>query len=614
MTHPRVKILSLFLGAASLASQLSGQVSPPAAANPNYEPALRVTTRSVVLDVIVSKDGKPVTGLKKDAFTVKESGKPQAISFFEESVPTPPQQSVQIPKMPTDVFTNFSPFPDPPAVNVLLLDSLNTTTEDQSWIHKAALQFLKTAKPGNRMAIFTMSLGLHFIQGFNDDPTVLMAALNTKRNNEVENTGAMKGESETTAQENLFGMMKAGSPDMIAALQHFIDENDLSRNTDRTLLTLENLQRLAAFLHGFPGRKNIIWFAEKPPGVFVTGSGGMGGVQSSNPALNQEVAQTLSMLAAARAALYPVDARGTSVNINYTAQNTIPGSTSVPSDVNGTDSAMLKQMNEEDMERNGDQENAQILAEESGGRAFANSNGLAQIVDKITASSSNFYTIAYTPTNKDMNGSFRKIEVKVSGGKYQLSYRRGYFAVDDALPGSSLEVRNEKVRKIAEVNPNAVDPLLPFMDLGMPQSQQVLYKLLVYPAVPAAQAAASGTPSALPAKDKTSYVVDFAVDASDLYLSPDKNGNHRDQLNTCLIVYDRYGNIVSRISYLIDLNFTPSAYGEVQKTGVQLHALLAVPTKGTYWLRTGVFDRGSRKVGTMEIPLSDVVPLQRAAK
>ena len=46
-----------------------------------------------------------------------------------------------------------------------------------------------------------------------------------------------------------------------------------------------------------------------------------------------------------------------------------------------------------------------------------------------------------------------------------------------------------------------------------------------------------------------------------------------------------------------------------QNTGVQLHSELAVP-KGNYWLRTGVYDQGSRKVGTMEIALSSVVPLQ----
>jgi len=583
------------------------------------QPELRVTSRSVVIDVIVNNNGKPVSGLKKDAFTVTESGKPQTVSFFEENAPTPPPQSVQIPKMPTDVFTNFSPFPNPPAVNVLLLDSLNTTTDNQSWVHKAALQYLKTAKPGNRMAIFTMGLGLHFIQGFNDDPAVLTAALNNKKNNEVSDVGAMKAKSQTVAEEELAAIMSSGgaAPGMIAALQSFIDENDLERNVDRTNLTLKNLQRLATFLQGFPGRKNIIWFAEKPPGVFVVGSGGSGGVQSGNPALKEQVAQTLAMLAAARAALYPVDARGTSVNNIYSAENNtkLAGI--------GPNSPTTEQMGEEDTERNGDQENAQIIADQSGGRAFANSNGLADIIDKITSTSSNFYTIAYTPTNTKMDGNFRKIEIKVSGAKYQLSYRRGYFAVDDVLPGSSLAVRNQELQKLNQKTPGAVDPLLPFMDLGMPQSQQVLYKLRIYPAPADAAAAVPNAtqstppnpqPDKSPDKNKIAYKIDFAINTSDLSLPPDPDGTHKGKVNITLLVYDRFGNIVNHQEHLVDLSFKPDVYAAVQKAGVQLHADLAVPAKGNYWLRTGILDRGSRKVGTMEIPLSSVVPLQQASK
>ncbi len=410
---------------------------------------------------------------------------------------------------------------------------------------------------------------------------------------------------------------------MIAALQGFINENALSRNVDRNHLTLENLQRLATFLQGFPGRKNIIWFSEKPPGVFVTGSGGMGGVQSSNPALKDEVGQTIAMLAAARAALYPVDARGTSVSGIYTAENTIPGSTSATSQLVGSGSAMLQQMNEEDMERNGDQENAQLMADQSGGRAFANSNGLADIIDKITSTSSNFYTIAYTPTNTKMDGNFRKIEIKVSGARYQLSYRRGYFAVDDALPGSSLMVRSKELQKLNQKTPGTIDPLLPFMDLGMPQSEQVLYKLRIYPASaesstaapnPAPNAPPKEQPDKSPDKSKTTYEIDFAVNTSDISFTPDPDGTHKGRLNITLVVYDRYGNIVNQESHLVDLNFPPDACAAVQKAGVQLHAQLAVPAKGNYWLRTGILDRGSHKVGTMEIPLSAVVPLQQAAK
>jgi VWFA-related protein len=581
----------------------------------NTEPELRVTARAVLVDVIVSDHGKPVTGLKKDAFIVTESGKPQTLSSFEESNPASPPKSVEIPKMPADVFTNFSPFPDPPAVNVLLLDTLNTRTENQSVVHKQALQFLKTAKPGNRMAIFTMGLGLHFIQGFNDDPTVLLAALNNKKNNEIQSSEMIKSQAENVNEQNLVGMMSAGvpyasaaPPDMIAALQNFINENDTARSADRIYVTLENLQRLAMFLQGFPGRKNIIWFAEKPPGLFITGNGGIGGIDTSNPAMGNEIARTLAMLAAARAAIYPVDSRGTSVNTIYTAENVISQANSTPQQMIGSGGAMLQQMNAEDQERNGDQLNAQIMADQSGGHAFANSNGLANIIQDISSSGSHFYTLSYTPTNPNMDGSFRSIEIKVAGAKYQLSYRRGYFAVDDALPGSSLLVRSQQMQKLEAKNPGTIDPLLPFMDLGMPQSQQVLYKLRIYPAPLDANA-----PPAKPQdKGKTPYKIDFAVDASDLHLAPEADGTRKDTLNVSLILYDRYGNIISREDHLLPLSFPPAAWTEIQNSGVQIHAKLAVP-KGNYWLRTGIFDHGSRKVGTMEIPLAAVVPLDQAA-
>ena len=202
-----------------------------------------------------------------------------------------------MPKLPPNTFTNLSPFPQPPAVNVLLLDSLNTRMENQSVVHSQVLKFLKSAKPGTRSAIFTMGLGLNFIQGFNDDPAVLAAALNNKKNNEVETSVMLKGQDESNAQQNVIGMMSAqapgggtvASPEMIGALQNFLNENDTSRSVHRDFVTLANVQRLAGFLQGFPGRKNIIWFAEKVPSVFLTGG------KTGDPGVDDEIKRTLAM-------------------------------------------------------------------------------------------------------------------------------------------------------------------------------------------------------------------------------------------------------------------------------------------------------------------------------
>ena len=565
----------------ALAMSLLAQTATPDANTPVS--SLRINSRAVLVDVIVTNSsGRPILGLGKDAFTVTEQGKPQTISFFEENGTARPTQPVEMPKLPPDVFTNFSPFPQPPAVNVLLLDSLNTRMESQSYVHSQAMKFLKSAKPGTRSAIFTMGLALHFIQGFNDDPAVLAAALNNKKNIEVETPVMLKSQAEKNAQAIV-------PPDW----QRLFQENDESRTVDRELRTLANLQRLATFLQGFPGRKNIIWFAEKVPGGFVVENGQL----ISNPVIDDEMKKTYAMLGAARAAIYPVDARGTSNADLYTAENNPKSSEGMQEVATGPGG--------ESHERNSDQINEQLVAEQTGGRAFVNTNDLSGVIDTVTSNSAHFYTLSYVPTNAKMDGGWRKIEVKVAGGKYILSYRRGYFALDAGQPGG---VGNKKVRTLVASAKNAgpIDPLLPYMDLGMPQSDQILYKVRIVPST-----SAENEPDEK--KDKNHYKVDFAIDLKDLNLNLEADGLHKGTVNISLIVYDRYRNIISREDHLVALNIKPDVYTVFQNTGVQLHAELAVPS-GNLWLRTGVYDQGSRKVGTMEFALNSVVPLQVSIK
>jgi VWFA-related protein len=509
------------MGALALAQQPVSESAPPRS-------SLRITARAVLVDVIVTdSSGNPVTGLARDAFTASEQGRRQAISFFEEHG-SGPQMTAEMPKLPAGVFTNFSPFPQPPAVNVILLDSLNTRMENQSVVHSQAMKFLMSAKPGTRSAIFVMGLSLKFVQGFNDDPAVLAAALRNQKNNEVEDPVMLKSQAETNVQERVVAMGAAG-------LAHLFAEMDAANEEHRKLLTLANLQQLATFLQGFSGRKNIIWFAEKAPGVFnPVGTTG-------DPAIEDETKKTLAMLGAARAALYPVDARGTAVNAQYTAENN-------PVAVNTAGQAIAK----EDRERNTDQINAQILAEQSGGRAFANTNGLSEVLDKVTSESSHFYTLAYAPTNPNMDGGWRKIDVKVTGGRYSLSYRRGYFAVDTDHPGSTIRNQN---RNAAAQSDGVVDPLLPFMDLGMPQSQQILYEAKIQ-TVPVGDQVKPGDPKGAEAR----YTVDFAVDAKDLKLPQGPDGVRTGTLNISLIAYDRYGNVVSRKDHIVQLNVKPDVW------------------------------------------------------
>jgi hypothetical protein len=70
------------------------------------------------------------------------------------------------------------------------------------------------------------------------------------------------------------------------------------------------------------------------------------------------------------------------------------------------------------------------LAERTGGRAFYNRNDVLNSINKAIDDGSTYYTIGYYPDNKNWDGKFRKVELKVNRPGVKLRYRLGYFAND----------------------------------------------------------------------------------------------------------------------------------------------------------------------------------------
>jgi VWFA-related protein len=621
---------SFFLAVACVSIPAFSAAQNTASDDQSGSTTLHLTSRAVVLDVVVTdQHGKPVTGLQKDVFSVSEEGKPQSVSFFEEHNGASPAQArpLEFPALPQNVFTNFSPLPTPPAVNILLLDTLNTQLSDQMYVRQAAKKYLQTLKPGSRIAIFTLSMRLSFVQGFADDPAVLAAALGLSKYHNLESSPLLSSPGEQGAQGTLVnqmsdtvnagpgGLVSAASPAMIAAMQAFMQETQNAQLADREYRTLAALQDLAAYLGGFPGRKNLIWLSGSFPLNFfgITGSNFSGASTNTDARFDDEIKKTVDLLTVARVAVYPVNAQGNATQAFYGAENNPAKQGTVASQGIGFSGNIAK----EDKARDQSHLIMDQLAEETGGKAFKDTNDLAGVINNVVSTSGDFYSLSYTPTNENMNGAFRDIKVKLSGGNYTLSYRRGYFADDLDLPGSGQSTRymTEGGKKNAAPPPppsGPVDPLKPFMDLGMPQTEQILYKAFIQPLPANAPQSANPPPPSLKGP-LTRYGVNFAIDANDLALKADADGVRRGKVNVSLIVYDKYGQIITRKDYLVPLAIKPETYKGFQQTGVQLYSEVDVP-KGQYWLRTGVFDQATRKVGTMELSLNAVHAPDLAAK
>jgi VWFA-related protein len=74
----------------------------------------------------------------------------------------------------------------------------------------------------------------------------------------------------------------------------------------------------------------------------------------------------------------------------------------------------------------------QKLAQATGGRVIEVGNKqdkLKQAFDQIQNELRSQYNIGYTPTNNKLDGSYRKIQIKVKGGDYKVQARQGYYAI-----------------------------------------------------------------------------------------------------------------------------------------------------------------------------------------
>src|SRR5579863_8131496 len=128
-------------------------------------PPLQINVRNVLVDVVVTdKKGVAVPNLHKEDFEVLENGKPQAIEYFEPHFPSASAPAEPPTPLPPNTFTNVTAAPPNEAINILLMDALNTTIQDQSYVRQRIVKYLATLPPGLRLGVFLLGDRLRIIQ------------------------------------------------------------------------------------------------------------------------------------------------------------------------------------------------------------------------------------------------------------------------------------------------------------------------------------------------------------------------------------------------------------------------------------------------------------------
>jgi VWFA-related protein len=558
----------IFPVAISAQDASSGSPTPPGAQS-NPLPVFHATSRLVLLDVIVTDHhGHFVPGLQARDIAVLEDHKPQTISSFTlNTAPASPETHPPI-ELPPHQYTNFSfskPGGDPP-VTVVLLDMLNTSVIDQAYARTQMVRFLENLPPDRPVALFVLTSELRMIQGFSGDSgTIVAAAKNLLRYQSQLLSPEIQPESITATGPIDRGTARMGqslrltSQSLNQAIRNANVAQDSFQELQRMKLTLGALGALAQAVSGYPGRKNLIWLSADFPIAFGPDFARFGVFGNSISAVQRRqspqvrdvaaeappIQETAALLAAARMAVYPIDVRGQML----LPPGPNPRTTAVW-DTHDT-------MND--------------IARETGGHAFYGSNDVKDAMSRSVQQGAAYYTIAYTPTNHDWNGKYRKVEVKAATPGEELIYRRGYYALRE--------------RRLA--NDRAEVAMTAALQLSVPDFTGLLLKIQVLP----------------PDADHHTVRIDYAVDAHDVDFSESVDQRKIGLVDFAVSAWDKEFKLAGHKVDTMEMTLRPTAYDQVMQTGLPFHQELELKP-GVYTLRFGTLDRNSRKIGSLSASIT----------
>jgi VWFA-related protein len=518
---------------------------------------IRTTTRLVQVNVIVTKKGAPVPGLKKEDFQVFDNGKRQEIRQFSED--TRAVLPTAAAPLPQGTFTNQleQRSGTPAAVTAILLDSVNTRYTDQTYARTQVVQFLKQIQPEDRIAIYTLdSHGLKVLHDYTTDSSDLLAKL-AKYQGDIapDVTGA------SDVSDPLGGWL--GSCGGSFEKGFFLN--------NRITQTLHAIEFIAQNLAPLPGRKNLIWISSAFPlqmGYLPSGGGRRGGGGSGMSAASRgggkggtggsarssapppptdqwtwtdDADRAIRALNDANLAIYPVDARGLVASASARTSNRV-------------------YQNQATMEE---------LASRTGGRAFINTNDIASAVRTAVEDSSVTYTLGFYPQDDKFNNSFHNLKVKLPDFPHvELRYRKGY--VDQKTPPQDEGLRRAALH----------DAVLSPMDangIGL-------------------RASVHGTSAGID--------VTLRVDPKSILLDP-QGDRWAGKLDLLFVEKDAHGVQTYGIDDTLSMELKQQNYDHIQKEGLMYHRVLPL-SGGTGEVRVVVRDASTGAVGSVTAPINAI--------
>ncbi len=384
------------------------QEAPQPPQQPQYR--MHVTSELVLVNVVArDKHGNLIRDLKREDFTLTEDGKRQDISTFDfENVDalatagaaegTVTGAAANAPN--AGLLHSSNPIQIDARDRRLILLFFDLSGMDPEQIDRgvdSAKKFIQDKMlPADMIALVSLSTNMRVDLDFTDDKKKVLSSLSAY--------GSSQGQGYDAGAE--------GSSEGQAETLGSFTPDDTDYNTftaDRKLLALQSIMQS---LGKISQKKSIIYFSNG-----ITQSG-----VDNQSALRAATAAAVK----ANVSIYPLDVRGLQAfppggeaqNASLHGQSAYNGN-AIFNDLNGNANS---------------QETLSTLADDTGGKAFFDSNDFSGVFAQVQKDTSAYYVLGFTSTNPAKDGRFRHLKVTLNRSdvkEMKLEYRSGYYAGRD---------------------------------------------------------------------------------------------------------------------------------------------------------------------------------------
>lgn len=451
--------------------------------DPRDEEVITVGSNEILLDAVVKdKKGHVVKDLKPSDVEVYEDGVKQEVKSFRlvtrgaaataadasSSVTTPTTGDVET------TVTNRSTERARPAsatrlsAVALVFDRLSPDARTRA--RTAALTYVgnEASRPDDFIGVFGIDLSLHAFQSFTNDSQLVRAAIDratahapasfasgTAESTDAAQTSAgllsqsassagtltsaapvgtgaaLAGQSGPSAGDVASAGSTAAAAQFAAMTERAVEGFERLSRSQQGYATTEGLLAVVNAMGRLPGRKALILFSE---GVAIP------------PAVLHHFQSVISAANRANVSIYAVDAAG----LRATSADAEAGRAMIalgrkraaiagsPSD--GTGGPMSRDLERnEDLMRMNPESGLGQLADQTGGVLVSNTNNPGTRLRQVDEDLHAYYLVSYSPSNRNFDGRFRRINLKVNRSGLDVQARKGYFAVANTYDTPVLE-------------------------------------------------------------------------------------------------------------------------------------------------------------------------------